>query len=320
MKNNDPLSAGHPWKHILRKSVLGPLLAGILLAMAASILLTGASRALVELTPGENPLLPLTVFIIILIVLLTATFTVQAVYFHIIAVHLKNDREKSVFVRMATDTIRTPVTGLRWLTELFLSGEFGAISGAQKESIVNMDAAIRRLINLLDELLKVMRMSGGLVHYNPTAADLTALLKRSAGDMNAVASAKLQRIGFGQISTDVDIWLDEPLIRHLLAALLGAAVRLGDLNTTVVLHAEPLEKDDITIGITYTGQPMLLKKDADAEARHAFPNLPPHVGDLDLTVSWEILSAAQGRFWTKHKDPEHTLFISLPRKGMARGV
>ena len=281
--------------------------------MMAAILLSSASRAI---RLGAPSLLPLAVFIVILIVLVTATFAVQAVYFHIIAVRLKNEREKSVFMRMATDTIRTPVTGLRWLTELFLSGEFGAISNPQKESIMHMDTAIRRLINLLNELLQVMKMSGGLIHYHPSTADLTALLKRSAGDMGSMAAAKLQRIGFGQISTHTDIALDEPLIRHLLGTLLGAAVRLAKVETTIVLHAEPLEEEDITIGITYTGDPMVLPV-PDPAAQPSLPPLPLHVGDLDLTVSWEILSAAQGRFWVKHKEPEHTLFITLPRKARA---
>lgn len=304
-----PPTPRRPRMRWMRRTLLGPLLVGTIALFMCILLFAQTFR---EQAGSRELLLPTLSFTLVLIFLLTATLGYQELYFHVLSVRRRNDEEKATFVRMAADTIRTPLTGLRWLTELFLAGELGDISTTQKESIHNMETAIRRLINLVNELLSVMKMSGGIVQYHPRPSDVNALVRRAMEDMRAVAGAKRQQIVFGQISHEVAFLLDEPLIRHVLGALLGSAIKLAQLGGTIIMHVESTE-ERIAIGITYTGEGLAFKSMESPERLPEEGSLPANLGDVDLTVSWEILSAARGRFWVRNRAPEYTLFISLPR-------
>jgi K+-sensing histidine kinase KdpD len=295
------------------RPLVGPLLlAGLALCISSAFFLKAYwETSSLNIPFAEGPLLPLLLLTLLLILLLTIAFaSLQA---HIYWLHSQEDLavDKSSFVRMASDTLRTPLTGLSWMTELMLGGDLGTISDAQKESINNMDDAIQRLISLVNELLEVMKISGAVVNYHPRPTDVAILIKDTVEDMRSVAGTKRLHIGYGQISHDVLIMMDEPLIRHVLGTLLAGAIHLAKIDTTMVMHAEPtLEK--IAIGITYTGPKIEFKNIDSHEKSIQKSGLPINIGNLDLALSWEILNAAKGQFWTVDKYTEHTLFIGLP--------
>ena len=259
----------------------------------------------------DGPLFPLFLFTFLIIGLFTLLFASMQTHTYWERRQVETAVEKSSFVRMASDTLRTPLTGIRWTTELMLSGEFGSISDAQKESISNMDVAIVRVIDLVNELLEVMQLSGSIIDYNPEPTDVAELIKDAVKDMVSVAGSKRIRIGFGQISHDVLIMIDAPLIRHVLSTLIAGAIHLSDIETVVVLHAEPTDHT-IAIGITYRGEKVQFKNFDVNEKSIQRSALPINLGNLDLTISWEILNAAKAEFWIVDKDEEQTLFIGLP--------
>ena len=267
----------------------------------------------------EGPLFPLLLFTLLLILLLTIAFASLKTHAYWLRTQERVTVEKSSFVRMASDTLRTPLTGLRWTTELMLSGQFGNITAEQKESMTNMDEAIQRVIGLVNELLEVMRLSGGIINYNPEPTDVAALVRGSVRDMQSVAGTKRVKIGFGQISHDVLIMMDSPLIRHVLSTLVSGAIHLSDINNIIVLHAEPTD-DQIAIGVTYKGEKIAFKNFDSNEKAIQKAALPINLGDLDLTISWEILNAANGSFWTVSKGMDHTLFIGIPLVAAPDGV
>lgn len=260
---------------------------------------------------SQGPLFPLLLFCLLIIGVLTLLFASLQTHAYWVRDQEKTAVEKSSFVRMASDTLRTPLTGIRWTTELMLSGEFGTINEEQKISISNMDSAIKRVIDLVNELLEVMRLSGGIIDYNAEPTDVTELIKSSVRDMTSVAGSKHIGLGFGQISHDVLIMLDAPLMRHVLSTLIAAAIHLAKKETVLVLHTEPSEKR-IAIGITYKGEKMQFKNFDTNEKAIQKAALPTNVGNLDFTISWEILNTAGSEFWRIDKGEEQTMFISLP--------
>lgn len=233
----------------------------------------------------------------------------------------RTEKDKTSFVRMAADTLRTPLTGLRWVTELLIGGDMGNLTDEQKQSIDHMNKAIGRVIGLVNELLDVMRMSGGIVQYHPVPTDVNRVVKDAITDFAAVAGAKHQVVGFGELSKDSVIDLDGPLIRHLLGSLMGNASHLAPVHSKIIVHAESTDTE-MSIGITYTGEPIILKPvtslETEGGAAGQIPGMvqenPESAESLNLTISWEILHAAHGRFWTRDTaNPEYTLFVTIPR-------
>ncbi len=284
-------------------------LQGALESMVADDTVTALVREQGELTSGL--LLLLSTFFVLLVI----AYTMLQYHAYLLESRGKYQEQKTSFVRMAADTIRTPLTGLRWITELMMGGDLGALSASQKDSLGNMNKAIERVIKLVNELLNIMRLSGGIIQYHPKDSDVNILIRNVIKDSEAIAAAKHQTLGFGGVSKDASIMLDEPLIRHLFSSLVANAVHQATIGDTIVIHAEPTDLET-TIGITYHGEPLTMKT-VNPDMTENIQDIIMRPGEddsLSLAVSWEILSAARGRFWVRDEPTEHTLFIALPRK------
>lgn len=272
------------------------------------------TEVLAYITQVQGPAKALLLTCGVFALLLVFTYILSFLHWRAVALREQLDHEKTSFVRMAADTIRTPLTGLRWLTELLLGDDLGSMTPEQKESVTNMDRAIQRLVTLVNELLNVMRLSGGIIHYHPKPSDVNIVIKGTIEDVKHLAAGKYQTVGFGGLSRDFAMMMDEPLIRHLLTTLITNAVRFAPLREPIIVHAEP-KSGEMVIGITYKGEPVPFKSVGE-EGEVGMVAQDQQVTDdpLNLTISWEILAAAKGRFWVRDEGNEHTLFIALPQK------
>ncbi|MBI3816122.1 sensor histidine kinase [Candidatus Peregrinibacteria bacterium] len=300
---------------------VGPAILALTLLVLSAILAARARQLLWTVSSDAVSIVEVRSLIVTLLLLglLLASLLVLAYVFlqkrsRVLEVQKLVESEKSSFVRMAADTIRTPLTGLRWLTELLLHEDLGNINPKQRESIDNMNQAIHRLIAIVNELLNVMRLSGELIHYRPRRCDVNDVLTQTIGDLQSIAAAKLIVLAYGKLSKDADVILDLPLVRHMLGTLLGNAIHVTAIGGKIVLHAEA-KPGEMLIGITYAGTAILFKPLDGGGGQSMIVVNSPEDSSLDFTVSWEILQAARGRFWVRDGGDEHTLFVAFPREG-----
>jgi signal transduction histidine kinase len=306
------------WWVALIPILLLVLMGGILAAAANAVLPLLQVRpdfppevlALLALLRG--PVYALIIIAAVFAFLLVFTYFLSFLHWRAVALREQLDHEKTSFVRMAADTIRTPLTGLRWLTELLLANDLGSMNAEQKESVTNMDRAIQRLITLVNELLNVMRLSGGIIHYHPKPSDVNTVIKGTIEDVKNIAAAKYQTVGFGGLSRDSAMTMDEPLIRHLLTTLITNAIRFAPVREPIVVHAEP-KSGEMVIGITYKGEAVPFKSVGE-DGGVGMVAQDQEIADdpLNLTISWEILAAAKGRFWVRDEGQEHTSELQSP--------
>ena len=65
------------------------------------------------------------------------------------------DKMKSEFVSVASHQLRTPLTGIKWFSELLLGGKAGVLSDKQEDFIEQILKSSGRMMNLVDDLLDV---------------------------------------------------------------------------------------------------------------------------------------------------------------------
>lgn len=310
------------WWVALVPSILFLLLAGVVATVVNSvwpfleIAPTQSPEVVQLLTQIRGPIISLIIIAVVFAVLLSVTYTLSFLHWRAVALRERLDKEKTGFVRMAADTIRTPLTGLRWLTELLMGEDLGAMTPEQRESVGNMQRSIERLITLVNELLSIMRLSGGIINYQPKPSDVNIVIKGTIEDVKNLAAAKYQTVGFGGLSRDSAMMMDEPLIRHLLSTLITNAIHFAPVREAIVVHAEP-KGGEMIIGITYKGEALPLKSigaEGNAAGLSMVAQDAMQAADdpLNMTISWEILGAAKGRFWIRDEGAEHTLFVALP--------
>ncbi len=309
-------SPAHRWASIRQRA---PWLGRIALVAAFSgvlgIALLMQVRAWVAALPPQaaSPVWALTLLSCALLLLLNIVYVFLQLHAEEMEHTQKADSEKSSFVRMAADTIRTPLTGLRWLAELLLNGDLGALNAEQQESIANMNQAIQRLIGLSNELLNVMSLPGSIIHYHAQPTDVNDLVTDAFNDAASLGKAKHLTFGFGKLSKEYVIPLDPGLVRHVVEALLNKAIHLTPVHGKIIIHVESAPEETL-IGITYAGKELIIK--TVDEKLVSVPGMAKLEKDenVDLTVSWEILRAAHGRFWVRTLGKEFTLFVALPKK------
>ena len=70
------------------------------------------------------------------------------------------DQTKTEFVSLASHQLRTPLSAIRWFTEI-LTTDAATLTPAQRDAIAEIDAANHRMITLVGALLNVSRLELG---------------------------------------------------------------------------------------------------------------------------------------------------------------
>lgn len=287
--------------------MLLPVLFG---ACMVAVLLDLYRTALTKGPHAAEIITPIFVFSMVLAILLMLTYGLLLVRTTYVDFRNTLDDEKSVFVRMAADALRTPLTGMRWITEILLDDDLGSMNENQRQSIKKMSIAIERLVRLVNELLKIMKLAGGLIHYVPRSVKAHDILQGAIEPIEALVDTKKQTLVV-KADNDVQVEADAPLIQHVLQVLLSYASHLAP-HTSTIHVALRTDAQNIFFDIIFHGDDVQLHSmDRDILDAKAVPweeeNAP------NLAISREILQAAKGLMQISSNGDEHTFSITIPR-------
>jgi signal transduction histidine kinase len=131
------------------------------------------------------------------------------------------DRQRHEFVANASHELRTPIAALQAMTENLMSGA----SEADPAFIATLDAQVRRLGHLVDELLSLSRLDSGetSLHLEPTP--LLRLCDQVA-DETSWRDPDL-KVNVSVTPLTLEFTLDEMLIHQVLSNLVENARRYG---------------------------------------------------------------------------------------------
>jgi signal transduction histidine kinase len=294
------------WK---KRTLLLPIvLGGFMLAVALELYLAALEKGPVAIE-AVSPLLAYTIVLIALQMLTYGMLLLRTSY-----MDFRNtlDEEKSVFVRMAADAMRTPLTGMRWMTELLLGEDLGMMNEKQRRSIAKMSTAIERLIQLVNELLKIMKLSGGLIHYDARPVNAKDILSGPLETVEALANAKSQKLTVEVPPKDIQIDADLPLLRHVLQVLLSNASHLAP-NESVIAVVMRADDRDVSYAISFESDHFTLRSiDKDISDIETMAGGEEDEEGPNLSVSREILQAAKGSLRILNSGNNHMFSVSIP--------
>ncbi|MBI4359699.1 MAG: PAS domain-containing protein, partial [Candidatus Jacksonbacteria bacterium] len=135
------------------------------------------------------------------------------------------DKAKSEFVSIASHELYTPLSSLRWHTEMLLDGSVGQMSEDQTKIVKTVENSALRMIDLVGALLNVSRIELGTFAVNPEPTDLSAVAKDAVADL--FVQAKEQGVA---VETECDenlplVNVDPKLMRIVFDNLLSNAVK-----------------------------------------------------------------------------------------------
>jgi len=227
------------------------------------------------------------------------------------------DKMKTEFVSVASHQLRTPLTGIKWFTELLLKSKPNdTIKNYANQIVISNE----RMVRLVDDLLDVSRIEAGKKFDIILKNTDIVLIVKSVIKEQAI-SAKKKNIAL-VCSADAPhkliLSLDESKINQVFQNLVSNAIKYSKEKTKITIGCQQKKNEaiffvkDNGVGIPQHQQSQIFNKFFRAE--NAF-SMHTDGSGLGLYIVKAIIEAHKGKIWFESAENKGTtFFFSLPAK------
>lgn len=163
------------------------------------------------------------------------------------------DNMKTEFISMASHQLRTPLSSVRWYTEMLHSLINDKIDAKEKKYLRNIETANLRMITLVSTLLNISRTESGRLIISPEMIDLTELLTSLQEELVFKAASKQQEIKVHYLTQTKEFRLDANILRNILMNLVTNALKYSPEKKDVIIKVEQVASKDLKISVIDRG-------------------------------------------------------------------
>lgn len=178
------------------------------------------------------------------------------------------DRSKTEFISLASHQLRTPITTIRWYTEMILHGEMGNLNDTQRNYLHTIDKGNRHLVDIVNALLDVSRMELGMLATKREMIELSVSIERIVMELQPQITKKGLHYSSVIDPSLPKVSMDPKFIEIILQNILSNAVKYtpnkGAITLSVHLDADKthfvITIADTGCGIPLSEQPRIFSK------------------------------------------------------------
>jgi signal transduction histidine kinase len=157
------------------------------------------------------------------------------------------DQMKDEFISMASHELRSPITAIKGYVSMFADGSFGVISEQGKKSVAIIESSIRRLADLVEDLLDVSRIEQNRLQVTPEETNLNEIISMTVDEMAVSAQAKKITLSYPTKGESLPtVSADKDKLRQVLVNLIGNAIKYTPAGS-VLVTAQPQPDDKYLI-------------------------------------------------------------------------
>jgi len=132
---------------------------------------------------------------------------------------------KSEFISIASHQLKAPLSGMRWSTDLLLSGRMGKLEVKQEEYLKDIQENTSRMIRLVNDLLDVSRIDSGKMNLKKQEVDLNEIVGGVIRELSSFALANNVELKFSSLGHICKINTDPIRIKLVIQNFIDNAIK-----------------------------------------------------------------------------------------------
>lgn len=236
-----------------------------------------------------------------------------------LAKSLKKERElsqiKDTFIATASHQFRTPISVIRWLSELLNSEKPDKTIAEVKNSLDDIYSNSQKLSAIINDLLLISELGIGYSKKDEEKFDLILLIEEIIKIYEKETRNKKIKIDFGGEKT-LEIFAQKQVIKHALVNLIDNAITYTKENGSIKIEVKKdgeniiLSIQDSGIGIPQNEQHQIFCQFFRARNSVEMKNVGTGLG---LFIVKTIIEGHDGKVWFESEQNKGaTFYISLP--------
>jgi len=223
---------------------------------------------------------------------------------------------KSEFIAVASHKMRTPMSAIKWYAESLLNGDCGSLRKEQGNFVRQIYLSNRRLINLLDDLLRVAKVEEGKIKLKKETVNLGRLVKDALNKSRDEIRRK--KISIHYDGRKINVRADADKLKQILFDLLDNAIKYNSIGGKVGIDVGKDKNyiicaiSDTGVGIPKSQQIRIFTKFFRADD---IVTMHTEGNGLSLYLAKAYIESHGGKIWVKSKQGKgSTFYFTLPVK------